>query len=234
MTESGRRITLASYNVHHWAGSWGEPDPDKAMGVLAEIFPHIAALQEVTFLDEESLQHLAERWLPGVQVICGPTMDKSQARYGNALLTRLPVLDVQKLDISLPNREPRGAVKVVLQASKKASLCVVATHLGLCESERMRQTRSVLQMVDDCKTDVVALMGDFNAWLPASGMLRSIRSRMGRSPAKATFPARLPFLRLDRIWLRPSSCQLASRVHSTPLAKAASDHLPIIAEAGLP
>jgi len=43
-----------------------------------------------------------------------------------------------------------------------------------------------------------------------------------------TFPARFPLFKLDRIYCRPASALLSSRVD--PAARSISDHLPIIAE----
>jgi endonuclease/exonuclease/phosphatase family metal-dependent hydrolase len=45
--------------------------------------------------------------------------------------------------------------------------------------------------------------------------------------APRTFPARFPFFSLDRIWVRPTETMISLDVHKTPLARIASDHLPI-------
>jgi endonuclease/exonuclease/phosphatase family metal-dependent hydrolase len=44
-----------------------------------------------------------------------------------------------------------------------------------------------------------------------------------------TFPAHLPLLALDRIWVHPRHYLTRLRAHRTPLALAASDHLPLTA-----
>jgi endonuclease/exonuclease/phosphatase family metal-dependent hydrolase len=49
----------------------------------------------------------------------------------------------------------------------------------------------------------------------------------------ATFPARLPLLSLDKIFVSPARAMLRSWVHRTPAAALASDHLPVIAELDL-
>jgi endonuclease/exonuclease/phosphatase family metal-dependent hydrolase len=49
----------------------------------------------------------------------------------------------------------------------------------------------------------------------------------GRSPAERSFPSRWPLVALDRVWVRPRHALLALKAHRTPLAVAASDHLPV-------
>jgi endonuclease/exonuclease/phosphatase family metal-dependent hydrolase len=49
----------------------------------------------------------------------------------------------------------------------------------------------------------------------------------GRSPAERSFPARWPLVALDRVWVRPRHALLAIKAHRTPLARLASDHLPV-------
>jgi endonuclease/exonuclease/phosphatase family metal-dependent hydrolase len=49
-----------------------------------------------------------------------------------------------------------------------------------------------------------------------------------------TFPARLPLLRIDHIFLENSIEVLDGGVYRTGLARTASDHLPLIADIRLP
>jgi len=71
-------------------------------------------------------------------------------------------------------------------------------------------------------------MGDFNDWMwPGSVQNTLARQLPGRTHHR-TFPARFPLFKLDRIYCRPASALLGSRVDLA--ASSISDHLPIIAE----
>jgi endonuclease/exonuclease/phosphatase family metal-dependent hydrolase len=73
----------------------------------------------------------------------------------------------------------------------------------------------------------VTLMGDFNEWNPFSQSLRCLRSHFGHLRAPATYPARFPILALDRILVCPRAAREEVRAVKTPLARIASDHLPL-------
>ena len=238
--EGGRPATppalrIASYNVHACVGSDGHGDADRVAAVIRELDADVVALQEVLSDDAadgpDQFAHLADA--VGLRAIEGPTLHGSAARYGNAILTRLPVLDVDRLDLSVSHRESRGAVAVDL-GRDDVRLRVVATHLGLWRSERRRQVERLLAWLDDPATRRPAalwvLAGDMNEWIPRAWTLRRLDARFGRAPTARSFPATRPLLRLDRIWVAPLRALRRLAVHRTPLARVASDHLPVVAE----
>jgi len=74
------------------------------------------------------------------------------------------------------------------------------------------------------------LLGDINEWVLWGRPLRWIRRHFEPTPHRRTFPAGFPVLALDRIWMRPRSRLHKIEVHDSPLARSASDHLPLTAE----
>jgi endonuclease/exonuclease/phosphatase family metal-dependent hydrolase len=70
-------------------------------------------------------------------------------------------------------------------------------------------------------------MGDLNECFLGGRPLRWLRAHVGRAPAPATVPARRPVFALDRIWVEPRGLRTGLAVHSTALARSASDHLPV-------
>jgi endonuclease/exonuclease/phosphatase family metal-dependent hydrolase len=78
----------------------------------------------------------------------------------------------------------------------------------------------------------VVLMGDINEWFVWGRPPRWLVSHFQRAPAPATFPSRRPIVALDRIWIRPRRRLLEVRAHESPLARIASDHLPLVARIG--
>lgn len=221
------RITLATYNIHGCVGMDGRFDVSRIVRVLREIDPDVIALQEVEHHDVDGLdllEHLAAQ--TGLNPIAGPTLLREQRAYGNALLTRLPVSEVYPVDLSLPGREPRGAIEVILDWQGR-SFQVIATHLGLLPGERRQQTRRLLGLLEAAETDVAALLGDLNEWLLWGRPLRWLHRQFSPTPPLRTFPSRFPVFALDRIWVRPNACMQQIETHDTPLARVASDHLPL-------
>lgn len=220
------RLTLATYNVH------GCAEPARTADVLRALDADVVALQELRWRPWEALHvldDLAARL--GYTPLAGPTLLRPDGHYGNALLTRLPVTQVRLEDLSLPGREPRGALGAVLRAGR-ASVTVIATHLGLAPWERRRQMRRLLALVRASDKPVV-LLGDLNEWFLWGRPLRWLRRHFGRTPAPATFPARWPLFALDRIWVEPAGLLERIAVHRAAPAKEASDHLPLRATLAL-
>lgn len=218
-------LTLCSYNIHVAVGRDGRFDPDRVLSVIRELNADLIALQEVHGLD--LLDFLASH--AGYETIAGPTLSRKGQDYGNALLTRLPIRQVDRLDLSVPDWEPRGALDAILDMNGQP-FRVLATHLGLRPAERRCQTRGLLQQLKQWdRGEMTALMGDFNEWLPWSQSLRRLNAWFEPAPAPATYPAGFPWLRLDRIWLRPRQRLRTIHVHRSRLARMASDHLPIVA-----
>ena len=122
-------------------------------------------------------------------------------------------------------REPRGALDVTI-AADGVPVRVIVTHLGLRRSDRRAQVARLLETLgNDCSA--VALLGDINEWLPRGGCLGRLHARLGPSAGVRSFPARRPLLSLDRVWVQPRGALTALRAHASPLARLASDHLPV-------
>ena len=75
------------------------------------------------------------------------------------------------------------------------------------------------------------LCGDLNEWHPGEhSSLRGLAPLFGTvNGGPASFPARLPVLPLDRILAWPQPLVTDVEVHDSPLARVASDHLPLTA-----
>lgn len=227
-----RSLRLASYNIHRGVGADGRADYGRIAGVLEELQADVVALQEVGWehcpaehLLEDLAAHTKAAFIPGI------TLLDHRGHYGNAVLTRLPVRSIRRHDISVPGREPRGALELELTTGS-ASLQLVATHLGLKRRERRAQADQLLPLFERAKdgASLQILLGDLNEWLPFSAVPAGLRRQFQPSPAPATFPARRPLLALDRLYVRPAAALRSLRVHRSPLARLASDHLPLVAD----
>jgi len=223
------RLTLASYNIHRGYGRDGRFVPGRIADVLREVRADVVALQEVETQAEGGLEILADLARETAStMIPGPTMFRAGAHYGNALLTRLPVRSVTQIDLSVPGREPRGAIDARLDAGGSI-LRVCAAHLGLRPYERRTQVKQLLMRLADEPGDADVLIGDINEWFLWGRPLRWLHRFFIRPPAPATFPSRWPVLALDRVWVRPRRSLERVFVHRTEASREASDHLPLVA-----
>jgi endonuclease/exonuclease/phosphatase family metal-dependent hydrolase len=222
------RLTVASYNVHRCVGADGSCDPDRVARVIAELDVDVLGLQEldggyhVAGADQIGQLAAAVRMSP----VAGPTMVRDSGHYGNGLLTRTPTSGVRHVDLSVRGKEPRGAIDVDLEIAHRR-VRVVVTHLGLRRFERVMQVAEILRCVKVAPPGTLTIVaGDFNEWRPSDQSLRPLHVRFGRSRLR-TFPARRPLFAFDRILVEPRDALREIAVHDTPLAREASDHLPV-------
>lgn len=220
-------LKLATYNIHRCIGSDGIFDPERIIDVVAQLDADIVALQEVETKRDGGLDLLARlSQRTGMQAIDGPTIRRTDAHYGNAVLTRRPFDTVERIDISMARREPRGAISCLTRMGKHR-IHLIATHLGLRPTERHSQVSRLLQELERQESDVSILMGDLNEWLVWGRTLRRLRRHFTLGASRATFPSRLPLLALDRIWIDPPEYVRRDTTCTLPLARKASDHLPL-------
>src|SRR5688500_3345409 len=106
-------LSVRSYHIHEGGGGRRRRDPTRIAQVIKESGAQIVGPQEVHSdgSGEEQLHqmnYLAA--VTGLQAVAGPAVERRNGHYGNVLLTSSKVLAVNKLDLSYPAREPRGAI----------------------------------------------------------------------------------------------------------------------------
>lgn len=226
-------LTIATYNVHRCVGRDWRKKVDRVAEVLRGLDASIIGLQEVECMfggepDTHQIKYLAAA--TDTTAIAGPTMYAPDHDYGNCLLTRHEVLALRRHDISVARGEPRGAIDVDLDIGGGYVLRVIVTHLGLRPGERREQIRRLVEVVGPAGDDrPTVLLGDLNEWLPWGRPLRWLKRRLALGPALATFPSRFPVVALDRICVSRHAARAEYSVHTSALAKEASDHLPLSA-----
>jgi len=224
------QIRLVTYNVHRFVGRGHQRNVQRTAKVLEEIKPDIVALQEVDyFRSPEELEVLFHGGK--FNMVIGPTIRSGDEHYGNVLLTRFPVGDERKINLSYPDREERGAIDVDIDCHG-FTVRVIATHFGLLPVERRKQANILLQKISErsaAENHITLLMGDMNEWFLWGRPLRFIHNYFGSCPDLATYPAKLPIFSLDRIWCHPAELTTERKVHKSRRARQASDHLPLTA-----
>ncbi|UUT20512.1 endonuclease/exonuclease/phosphatase family protein [Pseudomonas sp. T8] len=159
--------------------------------------------------------------------------------HGNALLSKFQIIRYDNLDISLSGHESRGLLHCVLRLPGDAlEVHAICVHLGLRESHRQQQLDLLLQLIAELPGDEPLIVaGDFNDWrlradarLAPSGLREAFVSLHGK-PARS-FPARLPLLRLDRIYVRHLKVHRPQVLDTHPWSHL-SDHAPLSVEVEL-
>jgi len=225
-------LRIATYNVHACVGADRRHDPARIARVIAELNADVVALQEFTYPAEVALETRAPvvlTTLDAYQCVLGPARSDRVQCFGNALLSRHPIVEVHRLDLSMKRREPRGALAATITFDGEP-LHVMSVHLGLHVEERRFQVRQILDYLDSIHHERVVVLGDFNDWLPGQSAAHVLDARLGRSIRARSFPVFWPVLSLDRIWARPAAALRKVTAHKSPASRVASDHLPVVGE----
>ncbi|MEO9337278.1 endonuclease/exonuclease/phosphatase family protein [Mesorhizobium sp. SB112] len=229
---------VASYNIHKCVGADGKFDPERIGTVIGEIGADVIALQEADkrFGEREGLLNMArlERETGLVPVPISGNV-KGHGWHGNVLLFKQGVVrDVHQ--IKLPGLEPRGAIVAEIDLEEGSVIRIIAAHLGLLRRSRAQQARVMMDIIDSREEKPTLLLGDLNEWrLGDRSSLNTLRDTFGPlPPAVPTFPASLPVLALDRIIANREGMISAVQAHDSPLARVASDHLPLKAFVTVP
>ncbi|HEY7320845.1 MAG TPA: endonuclease/exonuclease/phosphatase family protein [Candidatus Binatia bacterium] len=231
-------LTAVSYNIHQCVGTDSKCNPQRVASVIRDTKADIIGLQEVDFSPvgekrSHQLDYLAE--VTGMKAIAGPTIRRTDAEFGNALLTSTDIVQVRFHDLTVVRRQPRGAIDAEILCEGKI-IRVLVTHFGLALNERRRQAQSLIKILRQPRAHaaLTLVIGDINEWRPRGFALYSLDRHMGKAPSRRTFPSFFPVFALDRIWVTPRRALVQVKIPKNGLARIASDHLPVIATVNLP
>ena len=230
---------IATYNIHKARGMDGRTRVERILRVLREVDADIVALQEVLnrengAAEEHQACYLAERL--GYSYTVGETRRHRDAVYGNVTLSRWRFERSHAIDLSVEGREPRGALRTDIRVGGEM-LHIFNVHLGTALRERRTQAQLIdqrlLKGLDVSGHRIV--MGDFNDWnhglvtrtLSSEFHLTDLAQHVRRTRA---YPALLPLLHLDHIYLDHELKIEKARFHRDRRSLMASDHLPLVAE----
>lgn len=235
-----KTLRVLTYNVHSCVGTDRKLDPARIASVIASCDADIVGLQEVDVNRQRTGavdQAVTIASFLKMKALFNPAFHKAEEKYGDAILTALPMRTCKVGD--LPSiGEQRGGVWAEILVDG-TPVHVFNTHLGLRRRERMAQVTTLLGSGwlghPECRDGNRILLGDFNA-VPASPAYRQLAREMSdvwqlaQKRPRATFPSRYPVLRLDHVFLAGDMNGVDAHVVSTPLSRMASDHLPLVAE----
>lgn len=241
------QLRVVSWNIHKGIGGADRRYRlERIIEILKSLSPDIAMLQEVAedmprsrFHDQPSA--LAEA-LDMKHLAFGPEHRFRMGGYGNAILSRWPLSDISRVDLTIGTKKKRGALTARAHVrdpehEHQRSLVLVNMHLGLTGSERGLQLERFLASQPFAhlqRRTPVVLGGDLNDVWGSLGPRYLVPAGFGRCGSLInTFPAYLPVRPLDGVFVRGDLRTRGISVPRSSLAKQASDHLPLIADLDL-
>lgn len=239
--EPRHRIRVLCYNVHWCLGTDGTYDIPRVANVIRKTQPDLVALQEVDVGVKRSgriheVQQLAE--LTGLAARFGPTQHYEGGLFGNAVLSRFPILDVSIHPLpyteSTADRTtyPRGAIAVTVRAPDGEPLRFVSTHFQHnVPEDRVAEALAINRLFASGKDGLrTILAGDMNARPdeePVTELLKKWSNAIDEAAAP-TAPATNPRSRIDYVFFREAT--QFRLIESTVVPEAvASDHRPVLA-----
>ena len=138
----------------------------------------------------------------------------------------------------IPGLEPRGALWAAIDFDGVV-LNVINTHLGLVPREQRLQAAALLGegwLGHPSCVGPTLLTGDFNAtsitrpYQALARRLSDCQRAMGLRPSIKTFPSSFPAIRIDHCFTSPEVVVTGVTAPFSPLARMASDHLPLIVD----
>lgn len=232
---------LLTYNVHRCLGVDRRLDVDRIAAVIAEFEPDVVCLQELDVGRArtggvDQAEAIADKLAMTSRF--HPAMRVEAELYGDAILTPHPerLMRVGTLPTlrGIRGLEPRGALWSRIEI-KGVALNVINTHLGLVPREQRLQALALAgpDWVGACDGPTI-LTGDFNAtsltrpYKTLTRRLDDAQRRLGLKPSVKTFPSSFPAIRIDHCFVSPEIRVTAIQAPFSPLARMASDHLPLI------
>jgi endonuclease/exonuclease/phosphatase family metal-dependent hydrolase len=225
-------IRVLCYNIHHGRGTDDQIDLNRIARVIELAKPDLVALQEVDNRTERTDRVDQTAELAGLTGYHGKfvkQIDYEGGEYGQAILSRYPISDVQSHWLpGVPDRD-RRIVGVVQLSIGGQELSFATTHLHhINESFRVAQAQELNRLFSD-STRPVILAGDFNAE-PASPplvQLAQVWTVAQLEDELKTFPAVSPTKQLDYVLFCPKAAFeiVSAEVMDEPLA---SDHRPVL------
>jgi endonuclease/exonuclease/phosphatase family metal-dependent hydrolase len=238
-SDPGAEVRLLHWNVHSWRDPAGKPNLESVAALIAEQDTDVVCLVEVLepWAAPAALPELAAR--AGYTWIFVPSVEIGAERpargYGNALLTRLPVLAVQQWRLTWPSAvydgtEPSETRSVALARVQLpgAAAWVGSTHLpassGRARSAALRRLTELTRRLEP----PWAICGDYNT--PATRWIRPGQPiTVGPAPAQPTFPTGRPRKPIDYCIASPGVV-----LDARALAVTGSDHLPVLVRCRVP
>lgn len=238
-------LRVVTYNIHRAIGVDRRFRPERIVEILRHYGGDVVLLQEV---DEgaprsrelDLARELAQS-LGYPHFAVGHNVSLRKGRYGNATLSRFPILRERNIDLTIGMLKRRGCQHTSIQVREDRPLEVFNLHLGLSARERLRQIELLFRSgeLTGVNGDTPLLVGgDFNDWRSllwpvftnGQGFQCATELKAGHGRCMATYPSFSPQGGLDRLYYRGPLRLESVRRCRLQVSRVASDHLPVIAD----
>lgn len=243
------RVRMMTYNIHRAIGVDRRFRPERIVEIVTHYAPDVLLLQEVDEGAPRSREMDLGRDLAGAlgypHFVVGHNVSLRKGRYGNATLSRYPILRERNIDLTIDSRKRRGCQHTTIEIEKAHGhphkMDVFNLHLGLGAQERVRQIGHLVrsrEFVDLDPDQPSVVGGDFNDWRSLLHPIFTEILRFGSATHKGdsyngvlrTYPSFSPRGGLDRLYYRGPIRAVTAHACRLRLSKVASDHLPVIAD----
>ncbi|MCA1604874.1 MAG: endonuclease/exonuclease/phosphatase family protein [Acidobacteria bacterium] len=225
-------LRVLHWNIHSWQDDAGASNMEAVVNLVRATDPQVVSLVEVdeSWGHPSALDEVADRC--GYTSIFVPAFEFGKGSpiggFGNALLSKLPILSVRQRQLVWPPRifdgsEPSEARSVVFSKFQAGAghMWIGSTHLPRSDTDsRVEAVQRLMVMIQELR-DPWVLVGDFNMpateWIDAYPHLYTYPT-----PAEPTHPTKEPIESIDYC-VAPR----AISVHVDVLSETGSDHRPI-------
>jgi endonuclease/exonuclease/phosphatase family metal-dependent hydrolase len=244
---SGKAIRIMTWNIHHAEGMDREIDIDRIAKVILGERPDVVALQEVDRGVERTkkvdiITRLAD--LTDMTYAFGKTIDYQGGEYGNAILTRFPILEEHNLRYTKSSGgEQRGLMHLVLDV-RGDEVVVANTRLDerSNDSARVASVEELVRTLKNYTSRPVIACGDFNDASDSQALSQLTKDftdtwMLTATGDGSTYPSGAPQKRVDYVFVlknqKPDSSSATVQIRpisARVVQSSASDHLPLVVE----
>jgi endonuclease/exonuclease/phosphatase family metal-dependent hydrolase len=220
------QLRVLTYNIHHGQGTDGKFDYQRLATIITSVKPDVVALQEVdcktrraSGVDQAAL--LGK--LTGMKSAYGRSMYFSGGEYGQAILSRFPIVEAKAHPLPFNSGDEPRTVLIAKIAPDNGLPEILFAGTHLChrnEERRTDQARQINLHLPEKGDTPAILAGDLNARKESKPMQELLDKRW--------IDATEAVSRIDYILLRPNDPWRVVAIKSID-ERVASDHKPVLA-----
>jgi endonuclease/exonuclease/phosphatase family metal-dependent hydrolase len=219
-------LRIATFNIQHGRGPDGRSDAGRLANALALLDGDLVGLQEVDVGVAASLRldqaRLAADATGLTAVFCPVSRVGWRGRYGNVLLARGDIDDVDELVLPRSSRGDRRVALVARVRTAGRDLSVVTTHLSVSAVDARPQLEAALTAIVTRPAPRVLLADCNMAPALVAPLVEAAGMRLAIGPP--TFPAHAPRVQIDHVAVDGLAIESVAVPEST-----VSDHRPFVA-----
>jgi endonuclease/exonuclease/phosphatase family metal-dependent hydrolase len=198
---------------------------------IKKLQPDLIFFQEILGKDADYL--VLDNW---PHYSYGKNVIHATHHYGNAILSKFPIVFSENFNLSTHRFEQRGLLHSTILLPNQHHMHLLCVHLGLFRRGRGKQLKIIVDHIEKHipQNEPIILAGDFNDWSSEAtrplikGLVLHEAFLTHQGNYAKTFPSWSPLLMLDRIYFRGFNVTHAERLIEKSWRKI-SDHIGIYA-----